>query len=148
MRRIAWWIAAGFGLGLTRPASGTVASAAAAVLGAVLLAAGWPWLAAAAAIATLGGVWAIRAAGIAGDPGFVVIDEVAGMWIALLGAGRGSVWGAVLAFAAFRVLDIAKPGPVGWADRRGGAWGVMGDDLIAGGIAAVVVWGVRVLAGH
>jgi phosphatidylglycerophosphatase A len=45
----------------------------------------------------------------------------------------------------FRVFDIAKPGPVGWADRRGGAWGVMGDDLIAGALAAAVLGLVRVM---
>ncbi len=32
----------------------------------------------------------------------------------------------------FRLLDVAKPGPIGWADRQGGAAGIMADDLIAG----------------
>lgn len=144
MRRVAWWISAGGGVGLVRPASGTAASAVATLLGAGLLAVGWPLLAAAAVAASLGGAWAIRAAGIAGDPGFVVIDEVAGQWVALLGLTQPGVRGVLGAFLLFRLLDVAKPGPVGWLDRRGGAWGVMGDDLIAGAIAAVVVWGVRV----
>lgn len=143
-RRIAWWIAVAGGVGLAPVAPGTAASAVAALIGAGLLALGWKMLAAAAVAASLGGVWAIGAAAIEGDPGFVVIDEVAGMWIALLGLARPGWWGVAAAFLLFRVLDIAKPGPVGWADRRGGAWGVMGDDLIAGAAAALVVWGVGV----
>jgi phosphatidylglycerophosphatase A len=143
MRRAAWWIAAVGGVGLMRPASGTWASALAALLGAGLLALGWPVLAVAAAAASLGGVWAIRAAGIEGDPGFVVIDEVAGQFLALLGLARPGAWGVLAAFVLFRVLDVAKPGPVGWADRRGGAWGVMLDDVIAGVAVAVALWGVR-----
>ncbi|MBW4091525.1 MAG: phosphatidylglycerophosphatase A, partial [Proteobacteria bacterium] len=99
--------------------------------------------------ASLGGVWAIRAAGIRGDPGFVVIDEVAGQWLALLGLAPAWGWpplrGVLAAFVLFRVLDVAKPGPVGWADRQAGAWGVMGDDLIAGTGVAVVLWGVRLV---
>ncbi|MDE2006083.1 MAG: phosphatidylglycerophosphatase A [Rhodospirillales bacterium] len=143
MKRLAWWIAAGFGLGLARPAPGTVASAAAALAGFVIAMLGTPALAAAAAACCLVGVWAIGAAGIAGDPGFVVIDEIAGMWIALLGAGHGGIAWAAAAFLAFRTLDIAKPGPVGWADRQGGTIGVMADDVIAGAIAAILVWAAR-----
>ena len=144
IRGMAWWIAAGGGAGLVPVAPGTAASAVAALIGAGLLALGWKMLAVAAVAASLGGVWAIGAAAIEGDPGFVVIDEVAGMWIALLGLARPGWWGVAAAFVLFRVLDIAKPGPVGWADRKGGAWGVMGDDLIAGAAAALVVWGVGV----
>lgn len=83
------------------------------------------------------------------DPSEIVIDEVAGQWIALLpvfigithsGAGMLALWpGWVTAFVAFRAFDILKPGPVGWADRRGDALGVMLDDVIAGVFAAVVV---------
>jgi phosphatidylglycerophosphatase A len=39
----------------------------------------------------------------------------------------------------FRLFDIWKPGPVGWADRKSTALGVMLDDVIAGIMAAVVV---------
>lgn len=88
------------------------------------------------------------------DPSEIVIDEVAGQMIALLagiipawsmGLPLLTLWPAwVAGFVLFRVFDIWKPGPVGWADRRGDAWGVMLDDLIAGGFAAV---GVVILAG-
>lgn len=139
------WIAEGFGLGRAPVAPGTVASAAAVVLGAALLRLPAPVLWGAILAASLGGVAAIRGAGIVGDPGSVVIDELAGQWVALLGVPRPG-WGWLLAaFVLFRVFDIAKPGPVGWADRRGGAWGVMGDDLIAGALAAAVLGLVRVM---
>ena len=143
MKRAAGWIAGGFGLGRVPRAPGTAASAVAAIIGAGLLALGWPVLALAVLVASLAGVWAIHAAGIAGDPGSVVIDEVAGQWLALLGLARPGVWGVAAAFVLFRVLDVAKPGPVGWADRQSGAGGVMGDDLIAGAAVAVLLWGAR-----
>ena len=40
----------------------------------------------------------------------------------------------------FRLLDIAKPGPIGWADRQHNAIGVMADDVIAGLIGAAILW--------
>jgi phosphatidylglycerophosphatase A len=47
--------------------------------------------------------------------------------------------GWVSAFLLFRLLDVWKPWPISWADRRKGPTGVMVDDLLAGLIAAVVV---------
>ena len=44
----------------------------------------------------------------------------------------------------FRIFDIWKPGPVGWADRRKGPTGVMLDDVFAGALAGLVV---TILAG-
>jgi phosphatidylglycerophosphatase A len=84
------------------------------------------------------------------DPSEIVIDEVVGMWIALwpLSAGLwhagADPWvfpwpGWVGAFVMFRLFDVWKPGPVGWADRRPGSMGVMLDDVIAGLMAAAVV---------
>ena len=60
------------------------------------------------------------------------------------GAPLLALWpGWVAAFLLFRLFDIWKPGPIGWADRRGNATGVMLDDVIAGVFAAV---GVVILA--
>lgn len=89
------------------------------------------------------GTWAIGRAAGAGDPGWVVIDEVAGQWLAMVPLIRPSLVGCVLAFALFRLFDIAKPGPVGWVDRRHGAWAVMGDDVAAGAIAACCMAAAR-----
>lgn len=101
------------------------------------------------------GIWASGASEVAfgrADDGRIVIDEVAGQWIALspqfvLSASLPVV--VVTAFVAFRVFDIWKPGPVRWAEQRfDGGLGVMADDVVAGVLAACVsafavwLWGV------
>ncbi len=136
-------IASGLGTGLAPVAPGTVGSAAALVAGALLMTASPFALPVACLLAVIGGLWAIGAARVEGDPGWVVIDEFAGQWVALLGLARPGLAGLAAAFVLFRVLDIAKPGPVGWADRQKGAAGIMGDDVIAGAIVAGILWAVR-----
>lgn len=133
-------IAGGFGIGWVPMISGTLASAIATLIGIGLMLSSPYALWAAILLAVIGGVWAIRAAGADDDPGWVVIDEFAGQWIAMLGLARVTALGALAAFVLFRVLDITKLGPVGWADRRHDAVGVMADDVIAGMIAALVLW--------
>ena len=72
------------------------------------------------------------------DPSQVVIDELSGMWLALVFVPQNIIY-VVIIFGLFRVLDIAKPGPVGWADRKlGGGMGIMLDDIIAGAICAPI----------
>ena len=151
----AFWIACGLGSGLAPWAPGTAGSLAALGAGMVLLALGPALLPLAAGVATIGGVWAIQACGAdraeGGDPGWVVIDEFAGQWIALLPLvllPDGALWNLpslALGFLAFRALDILKPGPIGWADRQGGAAAIMADDVIAGMLAATLVWAAQVL---
>ncbi len=133
-------IAGGFGIGWVPMISGTLASAIATLIGIGLMLSSPYALWAAILLAVIGGVWAVRAAGADDDPGWVVIDEFAGQWIAMLGLARVTALGALAAFVLFRVLDITKLGPVGWADRRHDAVGVMADDVIAGMIAALVLW--------
>jgi phosphatidylglycerophosphatase A len=140
--RLARLIASGCGCGYVPFAPGTAGSAAALLAGALLLQLSPYALPAAVLIATLGGLWAVRAANVDGDPGWVVIDEVAGQWLALFGLARASLTGLLAAFVIFRVLDIVKPGPIGWADRQGGAAGVMADDVIAGVITACILWAI------
>ncbi len=139
------------GLGRLRPGPGTWASAAATVAGLGLWqVAGFPGLLLATLLVTLLGLWACGQHLLPDeDPDEVVIDEVAGQWLALClpaAAFFGIGWQGALpwpawvgAFLLFRLFDIWKPGPVGWADRRGGAPGVMGDDLIAGAMAGLGV---------
>jgi len=142
-RWIARWIAAGFGTGFAPIAAGTVASGLATLAGAALL---W-WspltLLLVAVLATFGGWWAVRAAQVEGDPGWVTIDEFAGQWIALLGLGTVTPLGLLAAFVLFRFFDVTKLGPVGWADRQHGAAGIMADDLIAGALTGGILWAVR-----
>jgi phosphatidylglycerophosphatase A len=136
-------IAAGFGTGFAPLAAGTIASAVAVPIGVLLLMAS-PWLLLAAAVlAVCGGVWAVQAARVVGDPGWVVIDEFAGQWITLLGLVYITPAGLVAAFVLFRFFDVTKLGPVGWADRQHGTFGIMADDIIAGVIAAVILHAVQ-----
>ena len=138
---VARLVASGGGVGFLPRAPGTWGSLAAALVGAAILAAGGRWaLAAGVAVATAAGLWAIPRAGGDADPGWVVIDEVAGMWIAMLPLSWPSPLGVLVAFALFRLLDITKPGPIGRLDRVPGRAGVMGDDLAAGLGAAALVW--------
>lgn len=135
-------IASGCGCGFVPYAPGTAGSAVAVLSGALLMQLPPYALPAAVLLATLVGLWAVRAANVEGDPGWVVIDEFAGQWLALFGLARASLAGLLAAFIIFRVLDIAKPGPIGWADRQHSAAGVMGDDVIAGAITACILWAI------
>ncbi|MHC4970782.1 MAG: phosphatidylglycerophosphatase A family protein [Planctomycetota bacterium] len=73
------------------------------------------------------------------DPGWFVLDEVAGYLIAIL--GHPLTWPFLLgAFLAFRVFDIWKPPPIRRLEKEGGGVGVMADDLMAGIYANVAVW--------
>ena len=136
-------IAAGGGAGFSPYAPGTAGSAVAALVGAGLLKLHPTALITAALTASLVGFWAVRAARVDGDPGWVVIDEFAGQLIALLGLAHPSGTGLLAAFLLFRLLDIVKPGPIGWADRQTGAFGIMADDIVAGLIAAGLLLGLR-----
>jgi len=141
--RLARLAAAGCGLGYAPGMPGTVAAAAAACIGAaLLLLPAWALLAAVAA-STLGGYWTVRSAQVEGDPGWVVIDEIAGQLVTFLGLTHPTAIGVLDGFLLFRLLDILKPGPVGWADRRSGPFGIMADDLVAGLIAAGVLLALR-----
>ncbi len=82
--------------------------------------------------------WAASEAG-AEDPGWIVVDEVAGQWLTLLVAPLSLVaYGA--GFLLFRLFDIWKPWPVRWAERRfGGGFGIMVDDVLAAIYAMIVL---------
>jgi phosphatidylglycerophosphatase A len=131
------------GAGLLRPGPGTWGSAV--VLPLVLLGP-LACLVLAAAI-TVAGFWAARQVlrDETEDPGWFVADEGAGMLLALAALPAASWAGVVLAFALFRLLDIAKPWPVSWADDQGGAFGVMLDDILAGAIAAAALLGIHAI---
>jgi phosphatidylglycerophosphatase A len=80
------------------------------------------------------------------DPGAIVIDEVAAQWLVLLPAPLDPLSYAA-AFLLFRLFDIWKPWPVGWADRRvHGGFGIMLDDLLAA-VYAVLVFSILFVIG-
>ncbi len=148
-RALGWWIASGFGSGAAPVAPGTAGSLVGVALGAALFSVSPLLLLAGAILAVYGGLWAIRAAtgqnlrqtdkGEHDDPQWIVIDEIAGQMIALLALHRLSLAGLATAFALFRLFDITKPGPIGWADRQGGAAGIMADDVLAGAASAALL---------
>ena len=72
------------------------------------------------------------------DSGCIVVDEVAGMLVALAGHGRDP-WSVVLAFLFFRLFDVLKIWPAGAIDRRmAGGPGVVLDDVVSGFYAHLV----------
>lgn len=74
------------------------------------------------------------------DPGFVVVDEAAGQWIALLGCPFN--WPhALIALVLFRLFDITKPFPARQLERLPEGWGIVFDDVAAG----LYAWGVGCL---
>ncbi|MDO5536313.1 MAG: phosphatidylglycerophosphatase A [Desulfovibrionaceae bacterium] len=74
------------------------------------------------------------------DPGEVVVDELAGAWIAILPFAGGSVSLLCAAFVVFRIFDIAKPWPIHASeDWLPGGWGVMLDDIIGGLMTMIVL---------
>jgi phosphatidylglycerophosphatase A len=69
----------------------------------------------------------------------IVIDEIAGIWLAMSMTGVVPYYLTLLNFVWFRVLDIKKPSIIGKIDRDvEGGWGVMGDDIVAGFFAGIL----------
>lgn len=150
-------VATFFLVGHLKPAPGTWGSLAALPVALVIHWLGGPFLlVAGVVVAFVAGFWAAREETRGQedhDPGHIVIDEVAGQWVALLPVAFGAwyveapiteLWpGWIAAFVLFRFFDIWKPGPIGRADRRGDPAGLMLDDIWAGCLAAI---GVVVLA--
>ena len=137
----AWTIATFFGAGYGKPGPGTYGSIAALLLWAAFafgahpspLVLNYALLLGIAFTLVLGIPASTIAARESGrkDPGFVVIDEVAGQWIALLFCPAH--WGpAVLALILFRAFDITKPFPARQLERLPEGWGIVFDDVAAG----------------
>ena len=146
MTRIAIGISTAFGTGFFPFGPGTAGSLVAFLIVPILLHFGWSH--GALALITLltipVGIWAATQTEKAWkreDPGEVVIDEVVGQWIAMLGMPALWDWRtAVAAFVLFRLFDIWKPFPISYLDRhvKGGV-GVVVDDLLAGLIVNVLL---------
>lgn len=146
--RVAMFIATVGGAGLAPVAPGTVGS----VVAALLL-----WLIPFSRLGLLAFLVAVTAAGIwaapraerllgAKDPGAIVIDEVAGLTLALLAAPR-TLPVVVVALLLFRIFDVVKPFPARAAERLAGGPGVVMDDLVAGLYTLVVLLALSAVAG-
>lgn len=101
----------------------------------------WPVFAAIAALALLlVGVPAGSGTGNSdNDPGWCVLDEVAGAFVTVIAqpATDTPLLTAALALAFFRLFDILKPPPINLLERLAGTWGVLADDLGAGALANI-----------
>jgi phosphatidylglycerophosphatase A len=136
--------ASGFGVGFAPSAPGT--------WGALVALLFWWWVLADLSVVVQAGIcvgffllswWSAqcvcRRFGIDDAPQ-IVVDEVVGMWLSLLLLEK-VWWLALIAFGLFRLLDIVKPGPVGWLDKNvKGGMGVMIDDVLAGIITCGVLY--------
>lgn len=104
----------------------------------LLMVAGGIPLWALALVALLGTAAADRYAKKAGkeDPGEVVIDEVAGYWVSMVGLDPRY---AIVAFFLFRIIDIVKPFPVRNMEKLPGGLGIMADDICGGVLVNVLL---------
>ena len=75
------------------------------------------------------------------DPSFIVIDEVVGLWITLLFVPK-TIFLFILGFLLFRLFDILKPSFIYSVQFLKGSWGVMLDDILAGVLSLLVLWGI------
>lgn len=143
----AWMAATFFGAGYLKPGPGTFGSAAAVVLWFLVnhffpepaLYTSLHTLLAAVLATAIGIPAATRVARESGkkDPQIVVLDEVAGQWIALSLAAP--VWQqALLGLILFRLFDILKPPPVRQLEKLPEGIGIMLDDIGAGVYALIL----------
>ena len=156
MNEVKFWIAVGLGSGLSPKAPGTTGT-----LGVLpLLVLMWDasilaWTTGLVILCVLS-IWSIPEAGRRlGEPdhGQIVIDEWAGMWLAAFGLNtltELTVWiGLLIGFIGFRIFDIAKPWAVSWCEHKiPGAWGVLMDDIAAGGYVLILALVFGMLSAH
>lgn len=137
------WIATVSWLGLSPIAPGTVASACAVASYIVLrryLVTDMALLAMTGVLAVLGWWASVQVSRRMqhADPACVVIDEWVAVWVLCMCLPLRAV--VLLAgLVVFRVFDIYKWGPVAWAERLPGAWGIMGDDFVAALMALATI---------
>jgi phosphatidylglycerophosphatase A len=149
-RRPDHWLAFAAGAGLLPGAPGTWGTLAAIPLYLLLAPLPLPIYALVLMGLALLGVWACsragRGLGIHDHPA-IVWDEVVGYLLTMTAAPPGWPW-VLAGFLLFRALDIWKPWPIRWLDRRvGGGLGVMLDDLAAGALALALLQGGRLWLG-
>lgn len=148
--RVAVFFASGFGSGYSPFAPGTAGTVAAALIVYGLsftdLPAHWTLLGLAVTSIVVGILIGRRVERVCGkkDPGLFVLDEFAGFFVATMvfGPSWPGVTELLVAFALFRLMDIAKPQPCRWLQDLGGGRGIVLDDVAAGlyALAGVVVY--------
>ncbi len=140
MDRIAKTLAVFFGIGYFPVAPGTAATAAGAGLAFVLSGHPWAYAALTIGLVLIGIPLCTRVEKMLGqkDPGIVVLDEVAGILVAM--AGLPMTWPVIISvFFLFRAFDMFKIYPVDRLEAQPGGFGIMADDVMAGLYANVIM---------
>ena len=136
------WLATGGGVGYSPFAPGTVGSLLGVALVVPLLYLPWPVHLGATLVLTAIAVW------VAGpvarklghpDPPQIVIDEIAGMWFAVI-ALPPTPYDLGAVFLLFRLIDVVKPAPIPRLERLPGGLGIVADDVAAGLLARALWW--------
>lgn len=152
LRSPAVWLATGLGVGLVAPAPGTIGAA---IWGlplawAIGLLPGFGWQVLAVVAANAVGVPLCTAAGRAlggeKDHQAIVWDEIATVPVVFLLAPMTSWTVALAGFVLIRIWDISKAPPARRLERLPDGWGVMADDWLAGGYAAMCLWALAWVA--
>jgi len=130
-----YFLALGFGSGLSRWMPGTAGTLMAVPLYLLFQPLGFWWHLGIIGVTLASGIyicdWVAKDMEIK-DPGCIVWDEFVGLWITLVLCPPGWYW-LVLGILLFRFFDILKPFPVNWLDRNlQGGFGIMIDDVAAG----------------
>lgn len=136
------WLATGAGVGRVPFAPGTAGSLLGAALCFPFLYLPWPVYLGAALLLTAMAVWsADRAAADLGqpDPPEIVIDEIAGMWVAAV-ALPPTLYDLAAVFLLFRLMDVVKPAPIPRLERLRGGLGIVADDVAAALLARAMWW--------
>ena len=147
MTDIRHFTAFGFGSGLSPIAPGTMGTVAAIPIYLLLVQTPISVYLLLTVIICVGGVWICESVsndlGVH-DHGGIVLDEIAGFLITMIALPVSWEW-IIAGFILFRLFDIWKPWPIGWADKKvSGGLGIMLDDIIAGGMAAIILNAVNI----
>lgn len=138
-------LAFGFGAGLSPRAPGTAGTVLGVFIYLALAPLALPYYIAVCGILFLAGIWICGKTSrdlAVHDHGGIVFDEIVGFLVAMIALPPDWPW-ILAGFLLFRVLDIVKPWPIGWLDRRvRGGFGIMLDDLLAG----LAAWALLQLA--
>ncbi len=135
-------LATGAGVGYSPLAPGTAGSLLGALLCFPFLYLPWPVYLGAALVLTAVAVWAADRMGAElgrPDPPEIVIDEIAGMWVAAL-ALPPTPYDLLAVLLLFRLMDTVKPGPIVRLERLRGGFGMVADDVAAGLLARAMWW--------
>ncbi len=139
-------LATGAGVGHVPFAPGTAGSLLGAVLCFPLLYLPWPvYLGATLALTALA-VWVAGRVAVElaqPDPPEIVIDDIAGMWIAAV-ALPPTLYDLSAVFLLFRLMDVVKPAPIPRLERLRGGFGIVADDVAAALLARAMWWLLKV----